>query len=214
MQSDGGPVEELGPGATVTFGPGERHWHGSAPRPPHGPVGPPGRRRQRNRGRLGERVPGRSVLGSRGPWRSERTRRCRWWHGDPTGITDKYEPVTCCLRAGARVRRGAPPATRPSYRGRPARATDHGRESIVTATPPASTSAHASQATPEAPAPTSKPPKARQVEFPRFGRSRCPRNRGNSIPGNARDPALPVHTAGLVAGHEPLLAGLRAMLPP
>lgn len=29
VQSDGGPVRELGPGDTVTFAPGERHWHGA-----------------------------------------------------------------------------------------------------------------------------------------------------------------------------------------
>jgi quercetin dioxygenase-like cupin family protein len=30
-QRDGGPVEEIRPGDTVWFGPGERHWHGAAP---------------------------------------------------------------------------------------------------------------------------------------------------------------------------------------
>ena len=30
-QRDGGPVEEIRPGDTVWFGPGERHWHGAGP---------------------------------------------------------------------------------------------------------------------------------------------------------------------------------------
>ncbi|MHA6325237.1 (R)-mandelonitrile lyase [Roseivivax sp. CAU 1753] len=30
-QSDGGAVQELRPGDTVFFAPGERHWHGAAP---------------------------------------------------------------------------------------------------------------------------------------------------------------------------------------
>jgi quercetin dioxygenase-like cupin family protein len=30
-QSAGGPVRELRPGDTVTFAPGEKHWHGAAP---------------------------------------------------------------------------------------------------------------------------------------------------------------------------------------
>jgi quercetin dioxygenase-like cupin family protein len=29
VQSEGGPIHELGPGDTITFGPGERHWHGA-----------------------------------------------------------------------------------------------------------------------------------------------------------------------------------------
>jgi quercetin dioxygenase-like cupin family protein len=31
VQSDGGPVRELGPGDAVTFEAGERHWHGATP---------------------------------------------------------------------------------------------------------------------------------------------------------------------------------------
>ena len=31
MQVEDGPVEEIGPGDTVWFAPGERHWHGAAP---------------------------------------------------------------------------------------------------------------------------------------------------------------------------------------
>lgn len=30
-QREGGPVEEIRPGDTVWFAPGERHWHGAAP---------------------------------------------------------------------------------------------------------------------------------------------------------------------------------------
>lgn len=30
-QRDGGPVEEILPGDTIWFPPGERHWHGAAP---------------------------------------------------------------------------------------------------------------------------------------------------------------------------------------
>ena len=30
-QAWGGPIEELRPGDTVTFAPGEKHWHGAAP---------------------------------------------------------------------------------------------------------------------------------------------------------------------------------------
>jgi quercetin dioxygenase-like cupin family protein len=30
-QSDGGPVEVIGPGDRVFFAPGERHWHGATP---------------------------------------------------------------------------------------------------------------------------------------------------------------------------------------
>lgn len=30
-QSAGGPVREIGPGDTVWFAPGEKHWHGAAP---------------------------------------------------------------------------------------------------------------------------------------------------------------------------------------
>jgi quercetin dioxygenase-like cupin family protein len=30
VQIEGGPVEEVRPGDIVTFGPGERHWHGGA----------------------------------------------------------------------------------------------------------------------------------------------------------------------------------------
>lgn len=30
-QSEGGPVRVIRPGDTVTFAPGERHWHGAAP---------------------------------------------------------------------------------------------------------------------------------------------------------------------------------------
>lgn len=30
-QTDGGPVQELRPGDTAWFAPGERHWHGAAP---------------------------------------------------------------------------------------------------------------------------------------------------------------------------------------
>jgi quercetin dioxygenase-like cupin family protein len=30
-QSDGGPVHTIRPGDTVTFAPGERHWHGATP---------------------------------------------------------------------------------------------------------------------------------------------------------------------------------------
>lgn len=30
-QSDGGPVRVIRPGDTVTFAPGERHWHGATP---------------------------------------------------------------------------------------------------------------------------------------------------------------------------------------
>ena len=28
---DGGPIQEIGPGDRVFFGPGENHWHGAAP---------------------------------------------------------------------------------------------------------------------------------------------------------------------------------------
>lgn len=31
VQSDGGPVREISPGATATFAAGERHWHGAGP---------------------------------------------------------------------------------------------------------------------------------------------------------------------------------------
>ncbi|XHE16088.1 cupin domain-containing protein [Agrobacterium deltaense] len=31
VQREGGPVEEIRPGDTVWFAPGERHWHGAAP---------------------------------------------------------------------------------------------------------------------------------------------------------------------------------------
>src|SRR6478672_11770628 len=31
-QRDGGPLEDLRPGDVVWFAPGERHWHGAAPR--------------------------------------------------------------------------------------------------------------------------------------------------------------------------------------
>jgi len=31
VQRDGGPVEEVRPGDSVYFAPGERHWHGAAP---------------------------------------------------------------------------------------------------------------------------------------------------------------------------------------
>lgn len=31
VQAWGGPVEEVGPGDIVWFGPGEKHWHGAAP---------------------------------------------------------------------------------------------------------------------------------------------------------------------------------------
>ncbi len=31
VQHEGGPVEEIRPGDTVWFAPGERHWHGAAP---------------------------------------------------------------------------------------------------------------------------------------------------------------------------------------
>lgn len=34
VQSDGGPVRELRPGDTVTFDPGELHWHGATPERP------------------------------------------------------------------------------------------------------------------------------------------------------------------------------------
>lgn len=30
-QRDGGPIEEIRPGDTVWFAPGEKHWHGAAP---------------------------------------------------------------------------------------------------------------------------------------------------------------------------------------
>lgn len=30
-QREGGPIEEIRPGDTVFFAPGERHWHGAAP---------------------------------------------------------------------------------------------------------------------------------------------------------------------------------------
>lgn len=31
VQREGGPIEEIRPGDTVWFAPGERHWHGAAP---------------------------------------------------------------------------------------------------------------------------------------------------------------------------------------
>lgn len=31
VQREGGPMEEIRPGDTVWFAPGERHWHGAAP---------------------------------------------------------------------------------------------------------------------------------------------------------------------------------------
>jgi quercetin dioxygenase-like cupin family protein len=31
-QRQGGPIEEIRPGDVVWFGPGEKHWHGAAPR--------------------------------------------------------------------------------------------------------------------------------------------------------------------------------------
>jgi quercetin dioxygenase-like cupin family protein len=31
VQRDGGPIEEVRPGDTVWFEPGEKHWHGAAP---------------------------------------------------------------------------------------------------------------------------------------------------------------------------------------
>ncbi|BBC79011.1 cupin [Acetobacter orientalis] len=30
MQREGGPVEEIRPGDTIWFAPGEKHWHGAA----------------------------------------------------------------------------------------------------------------------------------------------------------------------------------------
>ena len=33
-QRGGGPIEEIRPGDVVWFPPGEKHWHGAAPRPP------------------------------------------------------------------------------------------------------------------------------------------------------------------------------------
>ena len=36
-QREGGPVEVIRPGDRVFFEPGENHWHGAAPEPPHGP---------------------------------------------------------------------------------------------------------------------------------------------------------------------------------
>ena len=30
VQTEGGPVEEVRPGDIITFGPGERHWHGGS----------------------------------------------------------------------------------------------------------------------------------------------------------------------------------------
>jgi len=31
VQQDGGPIQSIHPGDTVTFAPNERHWHGAAP---------------------------------------------------------------------------------------------------------------------------------------------------------------------------------------
>ncbi|MDY7091872.1 MAG: cupin domain-containing protein [Acidobacteriota bacterium] len=31
VQREGGPIVEIRPGDVVTFGPGEKHWHGAAP---------------------------------------------------------------------------------------------------------------------------------------------------------------------------------------
>ena len=31
VQSEGGPVEEMGPGDVISIAPGEKHWHGASP---------------------------------------------------------------------------------------------------------------------------------------------------------------------------------------